>query len=146
MNTTRITSWTLIVGLMCVCVTMTSCTTLASKAKDWVIDKTTEIVDKKLGEQYDSKIAPQFTAVEEKIGAIDTDMDGIYSSEELASAIQAKIKSDVASGEGIDWKTILMLAVAYFASKFGVKFGPKGIQSIKTWKRNKDAEPDVDLN
>lgn len=123
------------------------CQSILNKAKDVATEAAINVADRKMNQFYDSTIMPKIVALEEKIGKLDQNGDGEFSSEELTGAIIRQVKADIARDGigGIDWTTLMTLIGMWLTQKFGLKFGPKGFKGFRNWKSKRGSEPEVDL-
>lgn len=163
-------------GLMLVCAmtagTLTGCGTTRAWVVDFVKDQTVKIVDKQIVKYNEKTIAPKFAEIENNLGhKVDTDADGVWSENEIKTAAKEQAVKTFAevkdlllaeSAENADkslterlkeipkkseqFQYLLWLVGAYILSKFGIKVGPKGLQTLRERLEKKKQVQEVNLN
>jgi len=135
--------------------------------KEWVITTATDIAAKAVDSQIEkvnqNYIVPQIARVEEKLGQkVDKNGDGLWTADEISAAIRTQMTpalqetvttltadSDQKLSDrlkdlptkGDNMKGLLTLVVLWVLTKLGVKVGPKGIQSVKSWVASSNGQP-----
>jgi len=154
-------------ALMCV----SGCSIITGVTKDWVISTTKEIavqvVDFQLDKVNEKYVKPEIDRLEAKLGEkVDKDGNGTWSAEEIQGAIQKELKPAIQStittlttntdqklGEKLqnlatkddNIRGLIMLFIAWLLTKLGIKIGPAGLQSLKSYmtKPDEPAKPSL---